>query len=79
MVINVPLVFKLFFCLKTKDEVALLAQTCKDIGVDYLVVKPYSQHLFSETKKYENIDYASMIDMGESLQQFNDEMVLSCI
>lgn len=58
---------------ENKDELALLAQTCKDIGVDYLVVKPYSQHLFSETKKYENIDYGKMMDIGESLHQFDDD------
>jgi len=58
---------------ENKDEIELLAQQCKDIGVDYLVVKPYSQHLFSETDKYANIDYSKMIHLGEDLKKFNDE------
>ena len=58
---------------ENKNEAVILAQICKEIGVDYLVIKPYSQHLFSETNKYENIDYSKMMDIEKELEQFNDE------
>lgn len=58
---------------ENKDEVKILAQRCKDLGVDYLVVKPYSQHLSSETTKYKDIDYSKMMDIEEELNAFSDE------
>jgi len=58
---------------ENKDEAVILAKLVKDIGVDYLVIKPYSQHLSSQTTKYENIDYSQMIDIQDHLQTFNDE------
>lgn len=58
---------------ENKNEAVILAKKCKEIGVDYLVIKPYSQHLFSETNKYENIDYSKMMDIEKELEAFNDE------
>lgn len=58
---------------ENKDEAVILAEKCKEMGADYLVIKPYSQHLFSETNKYENIDYSKMLDVEEELKKFNDE------
>lgn len=58
---------------ENRDEAVALARKCKEIGVDYLVIKPYSQHLFSETTKYENIDYSKMLDVEEELLEFNDD------
>lgn len=50
-------------------EMEDLAKICRDeIGLDYLVVKPYSQHLFSDTKIYENIDYTNSIEYGDKLR-----------
>lgn len=50
-------------------EMERLIKLCRDeIGLDYLVIKPYSQHLFSETKVYENIDYTNSIGFGEGLR-----------
>ncbi len=48
-----------------------LAQTVKDIGVDYLVIKPYSQHHYSKTKKYQGIDYQQYLHLEKELQKFN--------
>lgn len=58
---------------ENRDEIDILASKCKDIGVNYLVVKPYSQHLFSETDIYKDIDYSQFMYIEESLKKFNDD------
>ena len=46
------------------NEVETLAQICRDeIGIDYLVIKPYSQHTFSITRRYGSIDYTTHIHL----------------
>ncbi|MBF0283639.1 MAG: radical SAM protein [Magnetococcales bacterium] len=53
-------------------EMETLGKICRDdIGLDYLVVKPYSQHLFSLTKTYEGIDYHPLEGLEESLEALN--------
>jgi len=56
---------------ENRDEVTTLAAICRDIGLDYLVVKPYSQHLLSETRRYENLCYDNLLGMAEELDKFN--------
>jgi len=58
---------------ENKDDAITLAKTCKEIGLDYLVIKPYSQHLFSETKIYKDIDYKPMMELERELEKLNDE------
>ncbi|CCQ09748.1 Radical SAM [Pseudoalteromonas luteoviolacea B = ATCC 29581] len=55
------------------NEAVILAQLCKSIGLDYLVIKPYSQHLSSHTNKYEFIDYTKMYDIEKELEKLNDD------
>lgn len=51
-----------------------LARLCRDeIGADYLVIKPYSQHLFSHTHEYEHVNYHSYLDLADELEAFNTE------
>ncbi len=51
------------------DEMERLALLCRDeIGLDYLVVKPYSQHCFSDTHVYEGVDYNQYLAMGDKLR-----------
>ena len=52
-------------------EAVILAKTVKDIGLDYLVIKPYSQHLMSENKR--NIDYEKYFYLDEKLQKLSDK------
>lgn len=58
---------------ENKDEAITLAKVCKEIGLDYVVIKPYSQHLFSQTKTYENIDYKPMLELEHEFEALNDE------
>ena len=53
-------------------ETITLAQTLKEIGCDYLVIKPYSQHKSSITRIYEDIDYTKFNDLKPDLDTMND-------
>ncbi len=54
-------------------EAVLLAGIARDIGIDYLVIKPYSQHLMSKTSKYRDIKYSNHIHLAEELSDFNTD------
>lgn len=53
------------------DEIETLAKLCREIGMDYLVVKPYSQHLASGNRRYESIDYSVFMGLGERLKKLS--------
>ncbi|WP_455204740.1 radical SAM protein [Kaarinaea lacus] len=56
------------------NELESLTLLCRDeIKLDYLVVKPYSQHKYSETTLYENIDYRLYLHHGNQLQSLNTD------
>jgi GTP 3',8-cyclase len=42
---------------ENKNEMEILAKLARGIGCNYLVIKPYSQHPQSVTKKYQNFSY----------------------
>ncbi len=48
-----------------------LANLCIDAGVDYLVLKPYSQATFMLSHTYENIDYSQMRDYLRGVVEFS--------
>lgn len=58
---------------ENSHEVVKLAGLARDIGLDYLVVKPYSQHLSSKTKDYEDIRYEQYLGLNNELAVFNTD------
>ncbi len=59
---------------ENKHEIIDLVKLCRDETLlDYLVIKPYSQHFSSKTRIYENIDYSDYLDLEKGLQPFNTE------
>lgn len=61
-------------CLLLPDNIHQLvdmAKQLREIGVDYLTIKPYSQHLHSENCF--NIDYEQMLDLEREIKKFETE------
>lgn len=56
---------------ENEHEVFRLAETARSIGMDYLVVKPYSQHLRSTNRRYENMKYSEYLHLGDELAKWN--------
>ena len=54
-------------------EMRELASLCVDAGVDYLVLKPYSQATFSITRQYEGTDYKAMRSYLEGVKDFDSK------
>ncbi len=57
----------------TQHEVVGLAQIARDIGLDYLVVKPYSQHPQSKCAGYKDVDYSGLEKLEEELKATRTE------
>jgi len=58
-------------CLLLPDNIQQLpnmAKQLREIGVDYLTVKPYSQHLHSENTF--QIDYNAMLELEQEIKQY---------
>lgn len=64
------------------NEAVTLCERAKSIGLDYVVIKPYSQHLFSEATKargYDDYQYLSEHDLSTELEKFNVDNNFSVI
>ena len=54
-------------------EARQLAVIGKNIGLDYLVIKPYSHHPSSRTSRYQEIDYDQYLNLSDDLRAVNTE------
>lgn len=54
-------------------ELELLAERARETGASYLVIKSYSQHRRSVTRRYAELDYESTADLQKRLERFSDE------
>lgn len=54
-------------------EAELLAEKAKDTGLDYLVIKPYSQHLSGKSTEYKNVKYSDYLHLSDTLEKYNGE------
>lgn len=54
-------------------EIELLAKKARSIGMDYLVVKPYSQHPLSKTVRFKDIKYDKYLDLASRLKKINSK------
>ncbi|MFH1245653.1 MAG: radical SAM protein [Candidatus Omnitrophota bacterium] len=55
------------------QEAEGLAQKLKGIGVDYLIIKPYSQHPHSLNQLRSALDYEKLLFLEEMLNKYNSE------
>ncbi len=55
------------------DEAFILGKTLKEIGLDYLVIKPHTQPLYSKTHKYKDFDYRELIKLEEELKELDGD------
>lgn len=55
------------------ETIEKLVLISKQIGLDYVVIKPYSQHKFSKTEIYKHIDYKPYLELGKKLSIYNDD------
>lgn len=53
------------------QEAGILAKTLRDIGLDYLIIKPYSQHPLSLTRTYSDLRYGNYLRLRDDLQEYN--------
>lgn len=54
---------------ENKNTAVELAKRMRDAGVDYLVIKPYTQSLYGKSRKYEGLTYQSMMDLENELKK----------
>ncbi|HJP19834.1 MAG TPA: radical SAM protein [Nitrospinota bacterium] len=55
---------------ENSHEILQLAEIAREIGMNYLVVKPYSQHLLSKTNRYKQIKYNDYLYIADELKKF---------
>ncbi len=54
---------------ENKDGAVNLAKKLRDIGADYLVIKPYTQNKHGISRKYEGLQYDDMLSLSQLLKE----------
>lgn len=54
-------------------EVEILAEKVKNIGLNYLIIKPYAKSTFALKNIYKDVNYSKYLYLSETLKKFNDE------
>lgn len=55
------------------NEVESLTKIAKDIGLDYIVIKPYTYNSLTINRKYANIKYDDYMYLSDVLEKFNND------
>ena len=55
---------------ENKDSAISLTKKMAEIGIDYLVIKPYTQSLYGESRKYEGLTYENMMALEDELKKY---------
>lgn len=71
--LNTALGVQLLLIPENANEVIHLAKILKRIGVDYLTIKPYSQHPLSCSRINPRFDYNNYLHMDKELQRIADD------
>jgi radical SAM protein with 4Fe4S-binding SPASM domain len=70
---NCTLGMQMLLLPENAHEARQLAVICKNIGLDYLVIKPYSHHPLSRTTSYKSIDYDQYLNLSDDLKTVNTD------
>jgi len=55
---------------ENRDGATNLAKELRDIGADYLVIKPYTQSQYGISREYEGLQYDEMMKLEQSLKEY---------
>ena len=58
---------------ENKDGVTNLAKELRDIGADYLVIKPYTQNKHGISREFEGLRYDSMLNLEYALKEYETD------
>lgn len=65
--------FQMVLLPENQDEAVPLARAVRELGADYLVIKPYSHHPQSNTQKYAEVSYEHCSEISRVLEELNTD------
>lgn len=70
---KVTLGFQMVLLPENRHEVFPLAELARDVGVDYLTIKPYSQNPQGVAHEFEAVNYEDDLHMAKELEAYNTD------